>query len=186
MVARKKNEDGALKKPTDPESAPWLRMWQARPRLVPAVLLGLAVAWLLPETAPLHGQSHWLIGWNAGSGLYLGLALQMMRSTDTEGIRRRAVRRGEGRMVILTLVILAAVAVLLAGCARRHRAPNTMHTISTSRGITTRPTLAASISFTLRASLAHRVRPPPWRYRGRHCAVLVWCIAFWCFSSTRP
>ncbi len=46
---------------------------QTRPRLVAAVVLGIAVAWALPEHAALTAPSRWLIGWNAGAVLYLVL-----------------------------------------------------------------------------------------------------------------
>jgi uncharacterized membrane protein len=92
----------------------WIRMWLARPRLTSSLLVGLLVPLLLPAIAAIHAPSRVLIGWNAGALLYLGLAGQMMRTTSAEDMRRNALRQDDGRVAILVLVVLAAIAVVMA------------------------------------------------------------------------
>jgi uncharacterized membrane protein len=92
----------------------WLRALKSRPRLVSSVLVAIAVALWLPTRAVLHAESRLLIAWNAGALLYLALVWQMMRSTDAEGVARRALRQDEGQIAILAFVVVAAVAVLVA------------------------------------------------------------------------
>jgi uncharacterized membrane protein len=90
----------------------WVRVIRARPRLFLAVLLGLAVATLLPAEWRLATRS--LLAWDIALGLYLALAFRLMTNRDVKQIRRRAARQDEGRLTILTLVVAAAMASLLA------------------------------------------------------------------------
>lgn len=91
-----------------------LRILLRRPRLVAALVFGIAVAWALPAHPALTAPSRWLIGWNAGALLYLILFWHLTQTTDLDGMRRRALHQDEGRLAILTLVVLAAIAVVLA------------------------------------------------------------------------
>lgn len=94
-----------------------LRAWRvlrARPRLWTSVTLGLLVGLLLPRSLVAHATTRALLGWNACMLLYLGLALQMMWTSDVPRLRRRAQHESEGRILVLVLVVLASVAVLLA------------------------------------------------------------------------
>jgi uncharacterized membrane protein len=87
---------------------------RARPRLLGSVLVGLvvygAVHTLLAESVAVTT----LIAWNTGSLLYLLLAWHGMVTTPPPVIRERAVGQDEGRIAILALVVLSALAVLLA------------------------------------------------------------------------
>lgn len=87
---------------------------RARPRLVFAMLFGLAVYVVLALFARLSGAAATLVAWNAGALLNLGLTWHMARATDVAAIKRRAVAMGQGRVAILTVVVLASSAVLLA------------------------------------------------------------------------
>jgi uncharacterized membrane protein len=87
---------------------------RARPRLVFAMLFGLAVYVVLGLFARLSGAAATLVAWNAGALLNLGLTWHMARETDVAAIKRRAVTMGQGRVAILTVVVLASSAVLLA------------------------------------------------------------------------
>ena len=87
---------------------------RTRPRLFFAILFGLAVAQALAMFTPMRTLTAYVIGWNAGAGLYLLLALSMMHGADAEQIRHRAARQDEGEMAILALVVLAAVVCLLS------------------------------------------------------------------------
>ena len=91
-----------------------LRALQARPRLWSSMAVGLLVALLLPTAWVSHPASRALVGWNTGALLYLVLAWEMMRGAHAGSMRRRALRQHEGRLIILTGVVLAAVAVLVA------------------------------------------------------------------------
>lgn len=87
---------------------------RARPRLVFSVLAGLAAYAALALFSRLSGTAATLVAWNAGALLNLGLTWHMARATDVEAIKRRAVAMGQGRAAILSVVVLAAAAVLLA------------------------------------------------------------------------
>jgi uncharacterized membrane protein len=84
----------------------------ARPRLFVAVGFGVLVAVVLPQWLAMHAINRMIIGWNAGTGLYLVLAGVMMIHSTQEEMRVRARLHGEGRIVILILVVLAALASL--------------------------------------------------------------------------
>ncbi len=91
-----------------------LRYIHARPRLWSSLAFGIAVTLLLPAAAAHEGVTRALIGWNAGSLLYLVLVFVMMRGADARRIRLQAEREDEGRNTILLLVSATMVAVLLA------------------------------------------------------------------------
>jgi uncharacterized membrane protein len=93
------------------------RLWpalRARPRLLSSIVFGLLVYVSVDRLAHLSGAAESLIAWNAGALLNLLLTWHMARHTDVDMIRRRALTQGEGRVAILTVVVLAAVAVLVA------------------------------------------------------------------------
>jgi uncharacterized membrane protein len=91
----------------------WRHILSARPRLWSSVAMGLLLYALLP--APLApAGSRALLAWNAGALLYLGLAVHMLWQSDTEAMQRRARQQSEGRVAMLVMVVVAAVAVLLA------------------------------------------------------------------------
>jgi uncharacterized membrane protein len=91
----------------------FLRSLRARPRLGASALIGVVVVLLWPW---LGGESRevtrWLVGWNAGAVCYLGLTAAMMSRSSHEDMRKRALTQDEGAAVILTLVVLAALASL--------------------------------------------------------------------------
>jgi len=87
---------------------------RARPRLLWAIALGVAVYALLAAFTALTRSTASLLAWNLGAILNLGLTWHMTQATSAEAIRRRAVGQDEGRLAILAVVVLAALAVLLA------------------------------------------------------------------------
>lgn len=91
-----------------------LRLLVARPRLWSSIAVGVATYLALPEALVHHAEARVLLGWNACTLLYLGLALHMVRRSDSERIQRRALHQNEGRILVLTMVVVAAIAVLLA------------------------------------------------------------------------
>jgi uncharacterized membrane protein len=89
-----------------------VRVARARPRLLIAMAVAIAVATLLPEQVSDHRLTRWLIAWNAGALLYVILAALMMRGATSSQIRHRAQLQDEGQYAILVLVVLAAIASL--------------------------------------------------------------------------
>ncbi len=89
------------------------RLLTTQPRLWSSVTVGVLVYLLLPAALAQAG-SRALLAWNAGALLYLGLALHMLLQSETEDMQRRAQQQNEGRVLMLVMVVLAAVAVLLA------------------------------------------------------------------------
>jgi uncharacterized membrane protein len=87
----------------------FLRIIRARPRLAIAVALGIAVA-LWP--APWRLTTRLLVAWDAGAALYLVLVGLLMARSGAEHIRGHAAREDEGRVGILVLTVLAALASL--------------------------------------------------------------------------
>jgi uncharacterized membrane protein len=84
----------------------------ARPRLFVAVAFGVLVAFMLPQWLAMHDITRMIVGWNAGTGLYLVLSGFMMANSTQEKMHFRARLHDEGRIVILILVVLAALASL--------------------------------------------------------------------------
>ncbi|MDE2369989.1 MAG: DUF1345 domain-containing protein [Burkholderiales bacterium] len=87
---------------------------RARPRLWSAVAIGVAAYLLLPQLHSVHAGSRTLLAWNACTLSYLALAAHMVLNSDTHEMRRRAVRQNDGRLLVLTMVVVASVAVLVA------------------------------------------------------------------------
>ena len=92
----------------------FLRQLRSRPRLLIATLIGVAVGGLLPSAWATHAVTRALIGWNAGTGLYVVLAAWMMTRSANHQMRRRAQLEDEGKRTILVLVVISGVASLIA------------------------------------------------------------------------
>ncbi|WP_434633961.1 DUF1345 domain-containing protein [Chromobacterium sp. CV08] len=91
-----------------------LRMLLARPRLVCSALFGALLIVCLPLLATMHDVTRYIIGWNAGAGLYLVLVAWMMFGPGRQQIRHWARLEDEGQWLVLLLVVLAAAASLAA------------------------------------------------------------------------
>jgi uncharacterized membrane protein len=87
-----------------------LRIIRIRPRLFISAAVGIAVAIVLPGT--LHAATRELIAWDVGVALYLILAIRIMATSDIDKIRRQAARQDEGRIAVLFLTAVAALASL--------------------------------------------------------------------------
>lgn len=86
-----------------------LRILLARPRLSISVLVGVATASLLPPSLALHEITRLIVAWNAGTCLYLLLAIAMMFRSSHERMRARALEEDEGRIVLLALVVISSL-----------------------------------------------------------------------------
>ena len=89
-----------------------LRLIMARPRLFVCALIGVLTVCFLPSSIAMHAVTRLIIGWNVGACLYLLLATRMMFWSPHERMRTRALEQDEGRFVILTLVVAAAITSL--------------------------------------------------------------------------
>jgi len=83
---------------------------QTRPRLFISAGAGVAASALAPGIA--HFTTRALLGWNVAVWLFLVLIGMMMLRADHDRLRRAAVAQAEGAAVVLTLVIVAAIASL--------------------------------------------------------------------------
>jgi uncharacterized membrane protein len=86
-----------------------IRVVLARPRLFISALIGAATVLFLPLSLAQHTITRLIIGWNVGAILYLILALRMMFWSNHERISKRALEQNEGRLTILSLVVIAAL-----------------------------------------------------------------------------
>jgi uncharacterized membrane protein len=86
-----------------------VRFVLARPRLSASALVGVVVAYLLPQSIAQQPITRAIIGWNVGAILYLVLALRMMFWSSHERMKARALQQDEGNTVVLILVITAAL-----------------------------------------------------------------------------
>ncbi|MEI7568813.1 MAG: DUF1345 domain-containing protein [Alcaligenaceae bacterium] len=88
------------------------KMLRSRPILLASGLAGLVVAVILPLLTTAGFWMRLIVGWNAGSLLYLGLLLRLMTRANPEMIRARALHQNDGKLVILILVVLSAIVCL--------------------------------------------------------------------------
>jgi uncharacterized membrane protein len=86
-----------------------VRLLLSRPRLFFSVLVGIAVALLLPGAVVGLAVTRVIVGWNVGAILYLLLALKLMFGSSPEQMRIRAVQEDEGKTAVLLLVVTAAL-----------------------------------------------------------------------------
>ena len=92
----------------------FVRQIRSRPRLFIAVLVMLAVGFLLPSNVTHLPVTRWLVAWNVAAGLYVILAAVMMVRSSSHRMRHRAQLQDDGAVVILALVVVATIASLAA------------------------------------------------------------------------
>jgi uncharacterized membrane protein len=83
-----------------------LQLLRARPRLYAAIVLGAAIALLLPGSLPATQRA--AIGWDCGIVLYLALLLGMAATATPESMHRRAQIEDATRWAFLALMAGAA------------------------------------------------------------------------------
>lgn len=93
---------------------PLARLLVPRPRLAGSLVTGMLVYALIPLLHPMHPISRILIGYNVGALLYLALTAWMMRQANVTIMRRRALTQDDGKIAMLFVVVLSALASLLA------------------------------------------------------------------------
>jgi uncharacterized membrane protein len=87
-----------------------LNNFKAQPRLFSSVALGILLWFVLPNG--WRPSTRLLVAWDCATGLYLGLALLMMASSNIDRIRYRAGLQDEGQFVILGLTTTTALVSL--------------------------------------------------------------------------
>jgi len=95
-------------------SNPILRQIRARPRLLISTGCAILTFLLVPADVAAPGVTRALLGWNAGTCLFIALAAVMMARSGRDGIQRRAQLEDEGQHVVLGLVVVAVIASLAA------------------------------------------------------------------------
>ena len=83
-----------------------------RPRLLAAIAAGVVVGLLVPAVSTPFTRA--LIGWNASVWVYLLLDALMMSDADHADLRRVVAANAEGAKAVLTVVVCAAFASLVA------------------------------------------------------------------------
>lgn len=86
-----------------------MRLILARPRLLSCFVTGIVTAWLLPPALAQQAVTKAIIGWNVGACLYLVLAARMMFWSSHARMKTRALQQDEGRILVLTFVVAAAL-----------------------------------------------------------------------------
>jgi len=99
-----------MAKPSNPLHVAY-RSARARPRMLISTLFGLLIGFTIPAD---NFITHALLGWNAGVLLFIILILAMMARTDAVEIRDHSIAEAEGRVTVLTLIIMAAAMILIA------------------------------------------------------------------------
>ncbi len=97
-----------------PHHHPLVRLVQARPRLLIALLVTVLAGLWMPETLALHAVSRWLVAWNGGALFYILMSAVMMWRSSEHHMRMRARLQDDGQLVILGLVAVAGVSSLVA------------------------------------------------------------------------
>jgi uncharacterized membrane protein len=87
-----------------------VRIVRVRPRLFLSAVLGVVVIVILSVATGWKIATQLLLGWDIGVALYLVLALQLMALCDVHKIRRRAAQQDDGKIAILVLTAVAALA----------------------------------------------------------------------------
>lgn len=81
-------------------------IFHTHPRLAIALLIGLAVWTIVPQSSAL---TRLLIGWNAGVWFYLATLWWMMSRATCAQVKRRAAIEDENDTMILVIICVAAV-----------------------------------------------------------------------------
>ncbi len=125
-----------------------IRIFLARPRLFLCAAIGIAVFWWIPQDLARQTITRAIVAWNVGACLYLALAMKMMFWSSHERMRSRALQHDEGRAVVLTLVVTAALACIGAIVAELAVVKDLKGTIRTAHISLAAMTIVSSWAFT--------------------------------------
>jgi uncharacterized membrane protein len=91
----------------------WFGPFQARPRLVAAFVAGAALGFAC-HLLGLHWTGAAILGWDGVCAGYIGIMLLYFVRQSPDAIRAKAAEEDEGRVTILTVVLMAAAAAIVA------------------------------------------------------------------------
>jgi uncharacterized membrane protein len=103
----------------------WFAPFVARIRLVYAVFAGLAVALILRFVIGFYPTTSLICGWDVVCVGYIASTLITMMGRDADYIRGRAAVDDQGRATILTIVLVAAIAAVVAVALELSQAKDT-------------------------------------------------------------
>ena len=89
-----------------------LQSIRSRPRLLLALLLALCMYFVLPPQWASHISTRLIISWNMFAFSYLALSVEMMFGATPEHMQKRAIDQNIGRIAVLFLVFIAALACI--------------------------------------------------------------------------
>ena len=88
------------------------RFIKHHPRLFLSILVGILVFLFLPDSLALHTITRLIVAWNAMAWLYLILASLMIKSTSHAQMKLRSKKQNEGKYVVLSMVVIAAIVII--------------------------------------------------------------------------
>jgi uncharacterized membrane protein len=91
-----------------------LRVLLSRPMLWLSLVLGVAVAWLVPPQADQPWLTQALLGWNAGAGVFLVFVARQFFGPPRSSARVLAMLQQDGRLLCMALAVMAALLCLAA------------------------------------------------------------------------
>jgi uncharacterized membrane protein len=91
-----------------------------------SLLLGMAVAWLVPSQANQPWLTQALLGWNAGVGVFMVVIARQFFGSPRSSARVLAMLQRDGRFFCLALAVIAALLCLGAVVAELARARDLM------------------------------------------------------------
>jgi uncharacterized membrane protein len=77
--------------------------------LLSGVIVGVLTALMLPDALAMLPITKAIVGWNVGACLYLLLAAHLMFRSTHEVMKIRALQEDEGKILVLTFVVTAAL-----------------------------------------------------------------------------
>jgi uncharacterized membrane protein len=86
-----------------------LRVVLSRPALWTSLLLGAALAWLIPSQSEQPWLPQAMLGWNAGAGVFLMCVARQFFGSPRSSARVRAMLQQDGRLLSLVLGVVAAL-----------------------------------------------------------------------------
>jgi uncharacterized membrane protein len=86
-----------------------LQFIKYHPRLFISMLIGILVFFFIPNSLALHSITRIILAWNVTTWLYLILASIMIKHTTHAQMKLRAKKQNEGKYVVLTMVVIAAI-----------------------------------------------------------------------------
>ncbi len=85
---------------------------RSRPRLILALIIAASTYLFLPDQLAKQLTTRLIISWNVFSFSYLALSMEMMFGATPEHMQKRAMDQNVGRLAVLVLVFISALACI--------------------------------------------------------------------------